>query len=452
MISLRIILGLFHLTCVIRTGSSCGGNSALKVVEMCKGGSTTDRHFYLRGSPAGGVQRCDCNLTITGAAATVYFTPVSMTNNGTTCGGTLTLVDGSRRDCGWTSTTPALMYQGTNVVSYAFNSPDVRFCVEIEITAAAANISTECPLPITTTTQPSQSITTAAQTTTVNFIASSISTTTALPAKTSPLHTDNFTSSSTSTPSSNKPLTTSTLTTVSTSTTMAPTVSSSERRTTSPVTNTKSSADDSKPGTTLEQTSFPVAAVAGGVGGGLLLLLVVGIVVILCYSRGRRVDKQEDDKQLQEESKGPTEVITVTNSLYESSADMNNAQPTKPLTTVEQQVNNPTVEGKLHPGLTSDITPATVDQHNGKSTVADQHCGTTGSTAPQDETPDEHRDGPPDMYAVVIKPKKSLEATNIAKESVHTDPENVSKDKSPPPIDPAAIYAKVNKPSPKTKL
>ncbi|XP_067676171.1 uncharacterized protein [Haliotis asinina] len=443
MISLRIILGLFHLTCVIRTGNSCGGNSALKVVEMCKGGSSTDHHFYLHGSPAGGVQPCVCNLTITGASSSVNFTPLSVTNTAAACGGTLTLVDGSMRDCGWLSGADIFSFSGTSAVTFAYNSPDVRFCVEVEKHSAEANISIECTLSTrTTTTLSSPSTTTTFQTTTVNIISSSISTTTASPVTT--LSLDISTLSSTSTPTSTEPLSTSTHTT---STSKSTTVSSSENQSTSPVIET--STEGGKPeGSTVEHAPFPVAAVAGGVGAGLLLLLVVVIVVILCYRRSRHIDKLEDDKQ--EESKGPTEVITVTNSLYESSAD-SNTQPTKPLTT-QHQDNNQTVQGQLPPELISDITPGIADKYNAKPCEADQPCGTNGSSAPQDETPDEHRDGPSDMYAVVNKPKKSLEVTNVTKHSVHTDPESVSKETSPPPTDDSAVYANVNESSPKTKL
>ncbi|XP_046555756.1 location of vulva defective 1-like [Haliotis rubra] len=301
------------------------GNSALKVVEMCKGGSTTDDHFYLHGSPAGGVQRCDCYLTTTGVASSVYFTPVSVTNNATTCGGTLTMTDGSRRDCGWTSTTKQFMYPGTSVVSFAYNSPDIRFCVEVLVITTEASVSIECPLSTTTTTTLTPSTTTPPQTKTVNVISSSISTTTASLA-TSPLHV--FTSSSRSTPSSTKPLSTSTFTTVLASTTGSTTVLSSENRSTPSVTNTQSGTDDSKPeGTTVEHTSFPGLLIAGWLIAAILVAVIVVVVVLLI--RKQRQSKYESRATCQQS------VSTQTDggSIYEM-LDQNNV--TKPDTLYER--------------------------------------------------------------------------------------------------------------------
>ncbi|XP_046571016.1 integumentary mucin C.1-like isoform X2 [Haliotis rubra] len=292
---------------------------------MCKGGAATDRQFYLHGSPAGGVQRCDCYLTIAGVATTVYFTPVSVTNTSTTCGGKLTLQDGSRRDCGWTSTTQYVMYPGTSVVSFAYNAPDIRFCVEVKVTAAAASVNIECPLSTTTTTTLTPSTTTPPQTTTVNVISSSISTTTASLA-TSPLHV--FTSSSTSTPSSTKPLSTSTYTTVLASTTGSTTVLSSENRSSSPVTNTQSGTDDSKPeGTTVEHTSFPGLLIAGWVIAA--VVVSVNVVVVVLLIRKQRQSKYESRATCQQS------VSTQTDggSIYEM-LDQNNV--TKPDTLYER--------------------------------------------------------------------------------------------------------------------
>ncbi|XP_048240334.1 flocculation protein FLO11-like isoform X2 [Haliotis rufescens] len=487
MISLHITLGLCHLMFVIKTGSSCGGNSALEVVEMCSGGSSTARHFYLHGSPAGDVQRCDCNLTITNASGSVNIKPVPLTDKTATRGGTLTLPDGVTEDCTRTSRVVKFIYPGTTTLAFAYNTTDVRCCVEVELQPSEGNIAITCPNSTTTQTQSSPTTTTTASertpsasastsisspttttmvqspqpSTTITSI-SSPTTTTTVPITTTTtktttrtsLHTDEIVFSSTLTPSATTHLSTSTSTNAPRSTLTSTMTPSFENRSTSYATQTQSATDNSKRDSTTVASqavsSFPVAAVAGGVGAGLLILLVV-VVVVLCHCRGRHVDKQE-------ELKGPTSVITVTNSLYESSAAINYTHPTKPLAIAEQQDNTPVVEDQISLGLTSDDqggTPGIADHHDGTPRIAKQH----------DETPaiDEHRDGTTDMYALVNKPKPSSEATTTTEQPVHTAPKKplpyvdsdlskATKTISPPPIGENDIYAKVDKSSLKNKL
>ncbi|XP_067676002.1 uncharacterized protein [Haliotis asinina] len=265
MASRIVLVCLFNLS-FTKDGIACGGNSALKVVEMCKGGSATDDHFYLHGSPAGGVQRCVCYLTITGAATSVNFTPLSVTNTAAACGGTLTLVDGSMRDCGWLS--------GADIFSFS-----------------EANIYIECPLSTTTTaTLSSRLATMTPQTTTAFVIPSSTSTTTLLPL-------NFFTSSYTSTPSSTRHLATSTLTSELAKST---TVSSSENQPTpSPVTNIQSSTENDKPeGTTVEHKSLSGLLIAGWVIAAILVAVIVVIVVLLMRkSRQSNYESREPCRQ-----------------------------------------------------------------------------------------------------------------------------------------------------------
>ncbi|XP_067676001.1 mucin-22-like isoform X1 [Haliotis asinina] len=290
MASRIVLVCLFNLS-FTKDGIACGGNSALKVVEMCKGGSATDDHFYLHGSPAGGVQRCVCYLTITGAATSVNFTPLSVTNTAAACGGTLTLVDGSMRDCGWLSGADIFSFSGTSAVTFAYNSPDVRFCVEVEKHTEEANIYIECPLSTTTTaTLSSRLATMTPQTTTAFVIPSSTSTTTLLPL-------NFFTSSYTSTPSSTRHLATSTLTSELAKST---TVSSSENQPTpSPVTNIQSSTENDKPeGTTVEHKSLSGLLIAGWVIAAILVAVIVVIVVLLMRkSRQSNYESREPCRQ-----------------------------------------------------------------------------------------------------------------------------------------------------------
>ncbi|XP_048240431.1 uncharacterized protein LOC125373419 [Haliotis rufescens] len=141
----RIMICLFHLTSMIKKVGACGGNSALEVVEMCKGGSTTARHFYLHGSPAGDVQRCDCSMAITGTASSVYFTRAPLTDTTAICGGTLTLPNGATIDCTQTPRTDIFLYPGTWVVSFACKTADVRNCVEVELATSASSLLMKCP-------------------------------------------------------------------------------------------------------------------------------------------------------------------------------------------------------------------------------------------------------------------------------------------------------------------
>ncbi|XP_071114794.1 uncharacterized protein [Haliotis cracherodii] len=463
MISLHVTLGLCHLMFVIKAGSSCGGNSALQVAEMCSGGSTKARHFYLRGSPAGDARRCDCSLTITGAAGSVHFAFVPLTDTTATRGGTLTLPDDKIIDCAQTLKSDVFLYNGTTTLAFAYNTADVRCCVEVKLIPIATNMSITCPGSTTTPTSISSPPATVVQSSTPATTITSISsptttapiTTTTAQTTTSPPHTEKLISSSTSTPSTTTPLSSSTSANVPTSTTTSPMTSSFENRSTSYATQTQSATAYSQGDiTTMASPAvspFPVAAVAVGVGAGILILLVVVVIVVLCYCRGRHVDKQE-------ELKGPTSVITVTNSLYESSAAINYTHPTKPLAIAEQQDNTPVVEDQISLGLTSEHqggTPGIADHHDGAPRIAKQH----------DETHaiDEHRDGTTDMYALVNKPKPSSEATTTTEQPVHTAPKKplpyvdsdlskATKTISPPPIGENDIYAKVDKSSLKNKL
>ncbi|XP_071114795.1 uncharacterized protein [Haliotis cracherodii] len=283
----RIMISLFLLI-MIKEVRACGTNSALRVVEMCKGGSTTARHFYLHGSPAGDVQRCDCSLTITGAQGSVYFAPVPLIDTTATCGGTLTLSNGGTRDCTRTSRLDEFLYPGTTMLSFAYNTADVRCCVEVKLIPSATNINITCPGSATTPTQSSPTTTT-----TVSERTPTASTTT-----TSALHADKLTFSSTSTPSANTSFSMSKTVPMSTPSTMT---SSSESQSTSYVRETQSANDYSEKNSTTVASqavsSFPGSFIAGWVTVAILVAVIVVMSVLLIRKQRESNFKPRDTCQ-----------------------------------------------------------------------------------------------------------------------------------------------------------
>ncbi|XP_071112422.1 uncharacterized protein [Haliotis cracherodii] len=141
---LCVILGWFLFLDMIETVVSCGGDNDFAEIEMCDERARSTEpvlNFHLHASPTGNVERCDCNLTMTGDGGLVTFTIVTLSP---TCGGTVTVPGGSTRNCTTTVYEHNCVPHGTYVVSFTFNTANVSKCLKVQTRTPASTIRTVC--------------------------------------------------------------------------------------------------------------------------------------------------------------------------------------------------------------------------------------------------------------------------------------------------------------------